>query len=111
MHVHVHAPHVKAKASDNCPVTLTNFYIRTMNEFFEQCSKVFSFQWLIKWLGMVVLLLVSTPAYCKQGGVLCWLPGHHSTIEISFSEGQDIQGLLVILAALYYCLTFRLTLP
>ena len=67
--MHVHAPHVtchmsQAKASYNCPVTLTNFYIRTMNEFFEQCSKVFSFQWLIKWLGMVVLLLVSTSAHC-----------------------------------------------
>ena len=65
----LHMSHVtchmsQAKASDNCPITLTKSAVRTMNEFFGMCSKVFSFQWLIKWLGMVVLLLVSTSAHC-----------------------------------------------
>ena len=70
MSVHVDMYHydsvslLQAESSDNCPITLTKSAVKTMNEFFEACSKVFSFQWLIKWLGMVVLLLVSTSAHC-----------------------------------------------
>ena len=76
--------------SKDCPIAKSA--VRTMNEFFEQCSKVFSFQWLIKWLGMVVLLLVSISAHCTRGRVLCWVSCHDSTIQTTFSEGQDTTG-------------------